>query len=74
MEGPGVDDVALSENQCGMETLVHTSTFDVCWLSENQCGMETDDKKKGALRRLVEREPMWDGNMKGDIVDAEAVR
>ena len=54
----------LSENQCGMET-THRSRGrrDRTSLSENQCGMETRRFRLSLRQLLVEREPMWDGNM-----------
>ena len=39
--------------------LVNDSCY---WLSENQCGMETESSPESNHDRLVEREPMWDGN------------
>ena len=55
----------MSENQCGMETLISNSTeVTDPQLSENQCGMETVRIRWGFLAfPLVEREPMWDGNI-----------
>jgi len=35
----------------------------VLLLSENQCGMETRGFEYVVLWDLVEREPMWDGNV-----------
>jgi len=55
----------LSENQCGMETYgMGMCVNTVHQLSENQCGMETvlADVRQTRIY-LVEREPMWDGNI-----------
>jgi len=39
-------------------------------LSENQCGMETKGHISGnGCFELVEREPMWDGNVIGGLHD-----
>ncbi len=57
--------VKLSENQCGMETKDgYVAIYLCCQLSENQCGMETSLQEIRGGTSPVEREPMWDGNIK----------
>ena len=47
----------------GWKRIKHDSRDILPSLSENQCGMETlEGTLCGVKERLVEREPMWDGN------------